>query len=84
MDVLIPDLDDSTFRAIRARAALEGRSIGELITEALRAYLARTAALENGAANGTGDSPNLLDEPSTKDEERTGNPVDEIVYLYCI
>jgi plasmid stability protein len=79
MDALIPDLDDSTYRAIRARAALEGRPVGELITEALRAYLARTAATENMAR--------LLDEPeecASAKQERTGPPVDEVVYLYCI
>lgn len=79
MEVLIRNLDDSTFRAIRARAALEGRSVGELATEALRAYLARTAATENMSR--------LLDEPeegACAKPERTGPPVDEVVYLYCI
>ena len=79
MDALIPNLDDSTYRAIRARAALEGRPVGELVTEILRAYLARTAATESTAR--------LLDEPEQGDpatQARTGPPVDEVVYLYCI
>ena len=79
MDALIPNLDDSTYRAIRARAALEGRPVGEVITEALRAYLARTAATESMAR--------LLDEPEEggcAKQERNATPVDEVVYLYCI
>ncbi|MDR3717800.1 MAG: ribbon-helix-helix protein, CopG family [Bryobacteraceae bacterium] len=79
MDALIPNLDDSTYRAIRARAALEGRPVGELITEALRAYLARMAATESMAR--------LLDEPEERVSarpERPGPAVDEVVYLYCI
>ena len=84
MDVLIQDLDDSTFRAIRARAALEGRSIGEVVTEALRAYLARTAVAERGSLNELDDSSKLLDEPTQAERERVGTPVDEIVHSYCI
>lgn len=79
MDALIRNLDDSTFRAIRARAALEGRTVGELATEAMRTYLARMTATENMAR--------LLDEPETccpVKQERAGQPVDEVVYLYCI
>jgi plasmid stability protein len=79
MDALIPNLDDSTYRAIRARAALEGRPVGEVITEAMRAYLARTAATES--------MERLLDEPEeggSAKPDRSGPAVDDVVYLYCI
>jgi plasmid stability protein len=77
MDTLIRNIDAPTYRAARARASLEGRSVGDLITEALRDYLARNAVEENPAE--------LLDQPvAPPDEERPGTPVDEIVFLYCI
>ncbi len=84
MDALIQDLDDSTFRAIRARAALEGRSIGEVATEALRAYLTRTGAAEDRVVSEAGNSSKLLDEPTQEERERVGTAVDEIVHSYCI
>jgi plasmid stability protein len=82
MDTLIRNIDDSTYRAARARAALEGRSVGEVVTTALREYLARTTGAE--------DACHLLDEPvydqppAAADENHTGTRVDEIVFLYCI
>ena len=88
MDVLIQDLDDSTYRAIRARAALEGRPVGELATEALRAYLARNASAEgvapDEAINGAAEELRLLDETPSTRRGRDGKPIDEIVYLYCL
>lgn len=77
MDALIHNLDESAYRAIRARAALEGRTIGEAVTDALRAYLARTTGAQ---------SPSDLLDPSktTAHDTRNGARVDEIVFLYCI
>jgi len=79
MDVLIRDLDASTYRSLRARAALEGRPLGDVATDALRAYLARNPA--------AGDIAHLLDAPeegTPARQEHNGKPVDEVVYLYCI
>jgi plasmid stability protein len=77
MDTLIRNIDAPTYRAARARAALEGRSVGEVVTEALRDYLARNPVAENPST--------LLDQPeASPDEERPGTPVDEVVFLYCI
>ena len=77
MDALIVDIDDSTYRAARARAALESRSVGEVVTEALRNYLARTTRAE-------APTP-FLDWPSsTAEESHTETRVDEVVFLYCI
>ena len=87
MDYLIRDLDDSTFRGVRARAALEGRDVGDLVTEALRAYLAHSAAAEPAAtatADPAADAPKLLDETPAAGRGRDGQPIDEIVYLYCL
>lgn len=41
MDTTIRNLDDRLYREAKARAALTGKTIGETVNEALRAYLAR-------------------------------------------
>jgi hypothetical protein len=39
MDTTIRNFDEPTYRELKARAALEGKTIGETINEAVRAYL---------------------------------------------
>lgn len=46
IDTTIRNIDDTAYRAIKARAALEGRSIGELVTDAIQIYLCRPAPHE--------------------------------------
>ena len=46
MDTTIRNLDDAVYRAIKARAAVENRSIGELVSDAMNLYLLRPAAQE--------------------------------------
>jgi plasmid stability protein len=41
MDTTIRNLDEQAYKALRARAVLEGRTVGEVINEAIRGYLAR-------------------------------------------
>jgi plasmid stability protein len=41
MDTTIRNLDEQAYKALRARAVLEGRTVGELVNEAIRGYLAR-------------------------------------------
>jgi hypothetical protein len=41
MDTTVRNLDEQAYRALRARAVLEGRTVGDLMNEAIRAYLAR-------------------------------------------
>jgi hypothetical protein len=41
MDTTIRNLDAQAYKALRARAVLEGRTVGEVINEAIRGYLAR-------------------------------------------
>ena len=75
MDTLIRNLDAATYRAARARAALESRSVGEVLTTALREYLARnTGAVDAGA---------MLDNPAVQEVDAAAR-VDEVVFLYCI
>ncbi len=46
MDTTIRNLDEKTYRRLKSTAALSGRSIGELVNEALRAYLDRPNGLD--------------------------------------
>jgi plasmid stability protein len=39
MDTTIRNLDELAYRELKARAALQGKTIGETINEAVRAYL---------------------------------------------
>lgn len=41
MDTTIRNLDEQAYKALRARAVLEGRTVGEVINDAIRGYLAR-------------------------------------------
>jgi len=41
MDATVRNLDESAYRALKARAALEGVPIGELLTRAIKAFLGR-------------------------------------------
>jgi plasmid stability protein len=42
MDTTIRNLDEDAYRALKARAALRGTTIGELMNEAIRLYLSST------------------------------------------
>lgn len=46
MDTTIRNLNETTYRAIKARAVMEGRTVGELVSEAMRLYLFRPLAEE--------------------------------------
>jgi hypothetical protein len=46
VDTTIRNIDDAAYRSLKARAALEGRAIGELITDAIHLYLCRPAPQE--------------------------------------
>jgi plasmid stability protein len=50
MDKTIRNLDDGAFRALRSRAVLEGRPVGELVNEAIRRYLQQTAVRQSDSS----------------------------------
>lgn len=75
MDTTIRNLDPDAYRALKARAALSGRTIGELMNEAIRAYLARPDSIQR-----TGLLRDLAPEPSPEGNERLSEQVDAIVY----
>ena len=75
MDTTIRNLDEYAYRALRARAALEGRTVGDLITEAIRGYLARS-----GQGEKRGSLRALRPEPFPEGNERLSSEIDRIVY----
>jgi plasmid stability protein len=49
MDKTIRNLDPKSYRTAKARAAAEGRTVGEVVNEALAAYLARPTRQGQGS-----------------------------------
>jgi len=41
VDATIRNLDEEAYRQLKARAAVEGKSVGEAMTEAIRLYIAQ-------------------------------------------
>ncbi|MBI1734176.1 MAG: hypothetical protein HYR51_03285 [Candidatus Rokubacteria bacterium] len=75
MDTTIRNLDEGAYRELKARAALTGRPIGELMTEAIRVYLGTAATLPKRTS--------LRDwrpEAYPKGNERLSEQIDTIVY----
>ena len=75
MDTTVRNLDEQAYRALRARAVLEGRPVGELISEAIRGYLGR-GAVKRGRAS----LRELRPEPYPEGNEQLSSEVDAIVY----
>ena len=73
MDVTIPDLDVDAYEAMRARAVLEGRTVSELINDAIRAYLARPVP-------GTRSWRELIAEPFPPGNDNLSSEIDDILY----
>jgi plasmid stability protein len=75
MDTTVRNLDEQAYRALRARAVLEGRTVGELISEAIRSYLRRVNVKRGPASLRT-----LRPEPFPKGNEQLSSEIDTIVY----
>ena len=75
MDATVRNLDEDAYRALRARAAKEGRTVGDLFNEAIRGYLAR-AAIERGTLSLRALRP----EPYPDGNERLSLEIDAVVY----
>lgn len=75
MDSTIRNLDQGGYRALKARAALSGRTMGDLINEAIRAYLRRPdPALKKKSLR------DLSPKPYPKGTERLSEEIDRDVY----
>jgi plasmid stability protein len=75
MDTTIRNLDEKAYPALKARAALTGRTIGETVNEAIRMYLARPAGLPL-----TGGLVELAPTDYRPRTERLSEEVDAVVY----
>ena len=75
MDTTIRKLDKAAYRKLKARAALTGKTVGEMLNEAIRAYLARPDLLTK-----QGSLRDLTPENYPKGNERLGEKIDTIVY----
>jgi len=75
MDTTIRNLDVQAYRALRARAVLEGRTVGELVSEAIRVYLVR-----GPIKSGTRSLRELRPEPFPEGNEQLSSEIDQIVY----
>ncbi|HEU4371172.1 MAG TPA: CopG family transcriptional regulator [Methylomirabilota bacterium] len=75
MDTTIRNLDERLYRELKARAALSGKTIGELVTEAIRGYLVRSSSLPK-----RGSLRDLRPEAYPKGNERLSEQVDAVVY----
>jgi hypothetical protein len=75
MDTTVRNLDPQAYRAIRAQAVLERRTVGELISEAIREYLAHGTAKRGG-----GTLRALRPEPYPEGNEGLTLEIDAIVY----
>ena len=75
MDTTIRNLDEKAYRALKARAALSGMTIGETVNEAIRVYLARPDHTQR-----TGSLADLHPRDYPKGNQRLSEEVDAIVY----
>lgn len=74
MDKTIRNLDSRAYRAIKARAALNGLTVGEAVSEAIRAYVARPVGSRAGSIM------DLTPEEYPAGTERLSEEIDRIVY----
>lgn len=74
MDTTIRNLDPNLYRKLRARAASEGKTVGEAVSEAMRAYLGAPPVEKTGSLR------DLTPEPFPAGNERLSEEVDNVAY----
>lgn len=75
MDTTIRNLDPEAYRALKARAAVLGKTVGATVSEAIRAYLARP-----GRHPRHGSVRDLEPQPYPRGNERLSEEIDALVY----
>ncbi len=71
----IHNLDEQAYQALLRRAVVEEREVGELLNEAMRAYLARPAKSRRRST-----LRDLRPEPFPEGNEHLSDEIDSIVY----
>lgn len=75
MDTTIRNLDEAAYRALKARAALSGKTIGETVNEAIRVYLATVDPFQR-----TGSLREIQPQKYPEGNERLSQEVDAVAY----
>lgn len=74
MDTTIRNLDERLYRRLRARAAAAGIRVGDVVNEAMAAYLARPEMPKGRSIL------DIVPEPYPDGNERLSEEIDSIVY----
>ena len=75
MDTTIRNLDPRAYRALKAQASLEGRTIGDAVNEAIRAYVGWPGRREK-----CGSLRSLHPQEFPPGNERLSEEIDTVVY----
>ena len=75
MDTTIRNLDERLYRELKARAALAGKTMGDVVNEAMSTYLAQPTDLPK-----RGSLVALRPEDFPEGNERLSEEIDTIVY----
>jgi plasmid stability protein len=75
MDTTIRNLDAKSYRALKARASLLGKTVGAAVNEAIRAYLARPGSLPR-----RGSIRDIEPQRYPRGNERLSEEIDKLVY----
>jgi hypothetical protein len=74
MDTTIRNIDEDAYRQLRSRAVLTGRTTGDVVSDAIRSYLARPQP------TGTASLADLVPEDYGDGSERLSEEIDAVVY----
>ncbi len=69
------NVDERAYRALRARAILEGRTVGDLMSDAICGYLIRVTAVQK-----RGSLRALKPEAFPEGNEHLSSEIDSVVY----
>lgn len=75
MNATIRNIDGNLYRMLKARAAREGRTIGEVLNDAIRSYLS-----ESSSPRKKRSLFDIAPEPFPPGNERLSEQIDEILY----
>ena len=75
MDTTIRNLDPRAYRALKAQASFEGRTVGDAVNEAIRAYVAWP-----GRRDKSGSLRSLRPQEFPPGNERLSEEIDSVVY----
>lgn len=75
MDTTVRNLDEEAYRRLKAWSALTGKTIGEALNEAIRAFLARPDLSAK-----RGSLKDLVPESYGRGSERLSEQIDSIVF----